>query len=210
MIEQGRPSGKSPSLHPSYRCEAKAERPQIDFLHRRHLFLALSVLLFLAIWVTTASAAGLDYKLGAGDRVKVTVFGHEDLSGEFEVDGSGQLSLPLIQDVDANGIELDELEERIIDKLRPDYLLNPQVSVEVLNYRPFYILGEVRVPGSYAYVNGMTVVNAVAMAGGFTYRAKETEVVIIRANDPSKSKARASQETTVLPGDVIEIPERFF
>ena len=105
---------------------------------------------------------------------------------------------------------MDELEERIIDKLRPDYLLNPQVSVEVLNYRPFYILGEVRVPGSYAYVNGMTVVNAVAMAGGFTYRAKETEVVIIRANDPSKSKARASQETTVLPGDVIEIPERFF
>jgi polysaccharide export outer membrane protein len=94
--------------------------------------------------------------------------------------------------------------------LKPDYLKDPSVSVDVLNYRPFYIFGEVNNPGSYAYVNGMTVVNAIAMAGGFTYRAKKSRVEITRANDPSKTPKEGNPDTPVLPGDVIEVPERFF
>lgn len=149
------------------------------------------------------------YRLGRGDKIRVTVFGHEDLSGEFEVGASGSLSMPLIGDVPAQGRTAPELEQAIRDKLQPDYLRNPQVSVDVLKYRPFYILGEVKNPGSYSYVNGMTVINAVALAGGYTYRAQENKIYIIRENAPGK-KQRVDQNTAVLPGDIIEVPERFF
>jgi len=98
----------------------------------------------------------------------------------------------------------------IIAALKPDYLKNPRVSVQVLNYRPFYIIGEVNSPGSYAYVSGMTVLEAVAIAGGFTYRAKEGEMTITRGSDDARREAEAVPETLVLPGDVIKVPERFF
>jgi protein involved in polysaccharide export with SLBB domain len=150
------------------------------------------------------------YLLGSGDRVRVTVFGHRDLSGDFTVDGSGNVSLPLVGNVKAGGLSLREFEGNIITALKPDYLKNPRVSAEVLNYRPFYIIGEVKKPGSYSYVNGMTVVNAVALAGGYTYRARENQLLIIRATDKTRTKEPANHDTVVLPGDVIEVPERFF
>ncbi len=150
------------------------------------------------------------YTLGSGDKVRVTVFGHEDLSGEFEVDGSGNISLPLIRNVKAEGLTVRQLEQSITERLSPDYLINPSVSVEVLNYRPFYIYGEVTKPGSYPFVNGMTVVNAVAMAGGFTYRARTGSVRIVRAGDPQRKPVDADKDTPVLPGDIIEVPERYF
>ncbi len=103
------------------------------------------VLLFsIAAMPLPGGAQELSYTLGAGDRIRVTVFGQEDLSGEFEVDGNGRVSLPLIRDVQAVGLTLQELEVRITGKLKPDYLKNPHVSIEVLNYRPFYIIGEVK------------------------------------------------------------------
>ena len=156
-------------------------------------------------------AAGMvEYKLGAGDLLRVMVFGHEGLSGEFEVKGSGHVSLPLIREVEAAGLTLRQLEEAIIDALKPDFLKNPRVSVEILNYRPFYILGEVKRPGSYPYINGMRVVNAIALAGGYTYRARENKVLITRASDAEKKQEPADHKTIVLPGDVIEVPERFW
>ena len=163
--------------------------------------------------LVSSNAAAQDisgYKLGSGDKIRVTVFGHEDLSGEFEVDGSGNVSLPLIRNIKAEGLTPRELEQVVADRLSPDYLVNPRVSVEVLNYRPFYIYGEVTKPGSFPYVNGMTVINAVAMAGGFTYRARTSKVRIIRATDPSRTPQDADKDTPVMPGDVIEVPERYF
>lgn len=151
-----------------------------------------------------------DYRLAAGDQLRVSVYGHDDLSGEFEVDGNGQLSLPLIQDIDAANKTLNELEIDITNELKPDYLMNPRVSVEILSYRPFYIVGEVNAPGSYPYVSGMTVINGVALAGGFTYRAQKTRIKIIRDRTDSKQEIAASADTEVMPGDVIEIGERFF
>jgi polysaccharide export outer membrane protein len=172
-------------------------------------------------WAQTSEAADaapepeavktdIGYRLGAGDRVRVTVFGHEDLSGEFEVDGSGNVSLPLIRNVRAAGLTLPDFEQQIIDRLRPDYLRDPSVSVEVLNYRPYFILGEVNSPGSYAFENGITLDKAVAKAGGYTYRARTGRVKIIRANDASRTPVDAGRDTLVLPGDVIEVPERYF
>ncbi len=157
-----------------------------------------------------AADAVAEYRLGAGDRVRVVVFGHDDLSGEFEVDGAGRLSLPLIQMVEAAGRTTVELEGAVTDRLRPDYLKNPRVSVEVVSFRPVYILGEVRQPGSYAYSNGMTVVNAVALAGGYTYRASKRKITVTRASDPNKNKQSVGEDTPIYPGDVVEVPERFF
>jgi polysaccharide export outer membrane protein len=150
------------------------------------------------------------YTLGPGDRVRVTVFGHEDMSGEFEVDGSGIISPPLVRDIKAEGMTVRQVEKVIAERLSPDYLRNPNVSVEVMNYRPFYIFGEVNAPGSYPYVNGMTVVNAVAMAGGYTYRARTNSARITRATDKTKTPEKVDRDTPVLPGDVIEVPERYF
>lgn len=153
------------------------------------------------------TAQNNDYVLGTGDQIKVTVFGHDDLSGQFQIGGNGRVSLPLIGEINASGLTVGQVEQEVVGKLKPDYLKNPQVSVEVLNYRPFYILGEVNQPGSYPYVNGMRVINAVALAGGYTYRADEDDLWVTRAEG---SRERAGPTTQVFPGDVIEVPERFF
>lgn len=177
----------------------------------RHFF-SLVVAMAL-VWSTGALAAGggrVAYTLGSGDKVKVTVFGHDDLSGQFLVGGNGDVALPLIGKVQAGGLTVTEFESRVVAALKPDYLKNPRVSVEVLNYRPFYIIGEVKHPGSYPYVSGMTVVNAIALAGGYTYRARENKIYVTRATDPKNLKRPADHDTAILPGDVIEVPERFF
>ena len=160
--------------------------------------------------LSQGSSINQEYMLGSGDLLKITVFNQEDLSGEYTINGSGQISMPLIGDVNAKDLTAKQVQEGIINKLKPDYLLNPRVSVQVLNYRPFYILGEVKQPKSYPYVDGMTYLNAVAIAGGYTYRAKEGYVMVIRMNDPKKQELKLNMDEKVQPGDVIHIKERFF
>jgi protein involved in polysaccharide export with SLBB domain len=150
------------------------------------------------------------YTLGSGDKVRVTVFDEKDLSGEFEVSGEGEIALPLIGTVAAKGRSLRELEQDVADRLAQGFLKNPRVNIEVMNYRPFYILGEVKSPGSYPYVNGMSVLNAVALGGGYTYRANQNKITVIRATDASRTPQTIDPETVVLPGDVIRVEERFF
>jgi polysaccharide export outer membrane protein len=150
------------------------------------------------------------YRLGAGDHVHITVFGQKDLTGDYQVDGNGMLAFPLIGRVHAGGLTAGELQREITHRLSPDYIRNPSVSVEVMNYRPFYILGEVNKPGSYPYVNGMTVLNAAAIAGGFTYRAKDDDFKITRVEGGRHFDITANDDTPVRPGDIITIPERFF
>jgi len=156
-------------------------------------------------------SASPDYRLGSGDRVRITVFGQQDLSGEYLVDGSGMLAFPLIGRVPAGNMTGSELAQAIASKLDPDYVRNPNISVEVLTYRPFYIVGEVKAPGSYPYVSGMSVINAIALAGGFTYRARESSFYLTRTGkDGHKTRLDASPETPVQPGDVITVRERYF
>lgn len=150
------------------------------------------------------------YKLGPGDALRVTVFRHEDLSGEFSLDGEGFFAMPLVGEIRGGGQTARQLENEIELALKSGgYLVEPQVSIEVLNYRPFYIIGEVNNPGSFEYVNGMTVINAVALAGGFTYRADQDDIVISRGGS-SGPEMQAAPDTKVLPGDIIEVTERFF
>ncbi len=154
--------------------------------------------------------AATDYVLGHGDRIRITVFGHEDLTGEFLLSETGTVSLPLVGVLDFNGATLGQAQRVIVDALKPDYLVDPRVSVEVLEYRPFYILGEVNNPGAYPYVNGMTVIEAVALGGGFTYRARRNRMMVIRADDETRSESEIDANERVLPGDVVRVAERLF
>ena len=151
-----------------------------------------------------------DYVLGIGDRIRLTVYGEDDLSGEYEVNRTGVMALPLIGAIKATGTTLREFEEAVRLKLKAGYLNDPRVSVQVTNYRPFFILGEVSKPGSYPYVNGMSVLNAVALAGGYTYRADGDGVTIMHAADPEKKEQRAREDAVVMPGDIVRVPERLF
>lgn len=153
--------------------------------------------------------ADADYRLGSGDRLRVIVFGETDLSGEFDVSGSGKVALPLIGQVHAEGLTLSDFETAMETKLQEGYLTSPKVSVEVLNYRPFYIYGEVGTPGQYPYRSGMTALNAIAVAGGYTYRANQDRLYITRG-EGNEVEYPASQAVKVLPGDVVRVPERFF
>ncbi|HEY5565476.1 MAG TPA: polysaccharide biosynthesis/export family protein [Rhodothermia bacterium] len=160
----------------------------------------------------TDLSTNTEYLLGSGDKLRITFFGahQEDLSGDYDVDGAGMVSLPLVGNIRFGGMAVAEAETAIIKAYKPRYLKNPRVNIQVLNYRPFYIMGQVGSPGSYPFVNGITVLEAVVIAGGFTKRAKENQMTIIRGTDPSRTKQDATPETIVLPGDVIEVSQRYF
>jgi len=151
-----------------------------------------------------------NYRLGAGDKLAISVFNQEELTAEYTVDGSGRFSMSFIGSVKAKGLSVPELTELIINKLKPDYLINPRVSIEVLNYRPFYIIGEVKEPNSYPYVDGMTYLNAVAIAGGYTYRARKGYVMVRRTENPNGKEEKVEMNNQVMPGDIIRIVERMF
>lgn len=151
-----------------------------------------------------------DYQLGSGDQLRVIVFGEESLSGEFVVDGSGYVSMPLVGEVLAKGKTVREFQRNVADSLKQGYLKDPRVSAEVLNYRPYYILGEVKTSGEYPYSDGLTVLNAVATAGGFTYRANTKIVLIKRAGGRTEEEYPLTATTPVQPGDTIRISERLF
>src|SRR5580693_8453872 len=144
-----------------------------------------------------------DYRLGPNDRMRIIVYGQPNLTGEFVLDGSGNLAFPLIGNVPANGMTPTELQRAIAAKLDPDYLHDPSVSVEVASRRPFYVVGEVQKPGSYPYVTDMTVLNAIATAGGQTYRANMGRFYVKRVVDGQTVRVAASQETHLQPGDTV-------
>jgi polysaccharide export outer membrane protein len=150
------------------------------------------------------------YILGTGDKVHVTVFGEDDLSGDFQVDGSGFISMPLIGQVKAAGFSTDQLAGTLTSELQDGYLVEPRVSVSVSTYRPFYIIGQVNKPGEYPYVNNMSALNAIALAGGYTDSANES-TIYVRANGDTVEHAVAADATTrIEPGDVVRVPESPF
>lgn len=151
------------------------------------------------------------YHLGPGDVIRVVTFGEQDLTAEFRVSDSGNIAMPGLGDVHAAGLTTHEMQTTIADQLVAKHLFrNPSVAVEVVTYRPIFILGQVAKPGQYPYQPGMTVLTAVAVAGGFTYRAVESYAAIVRQADPHPIEGRVARETLVEPGDVITVFERHF
>lgn len=164
----------------------------------------------LAAEEATAQRVIPEYHLGANDKIRVITFGEDSLTGEFFIGGSGKVSLPLIGEVQASGLTIPQFQKEVETALKEGYLKDPHVSVEVLTYRPFYILGEVTKPGEYPYTNGLTVLNAVATANGFTYRANTKRVFIKRADSSEEQEFPLSSTLLVAPGDTIRIAERYF
>ena len=150
------------------------------------------------------------YLLDSGDKLRVTVFGQADLSGDFAVDGGGNIAIPLIPPVAARGLTTNELQTAIAASLGKTLLRNPNVSVQVTEFRPFFILGEVQKAGQYPYVNGMTVQSAVAIAGGFSYRAYQDTVHITRKRGDKLVEMDVDTGAPVRPGDTILVEERYF
>lgn len=159
----------------------------------------------------TAEAQALEriYRLGIGDKLKITVFGEDSLSGSYEVNALGQISVPLVGEIAAQGQAIAAFRDALTKRLADGYLKSPRVTVEVLNYRPFYVHGEVKNAGEFAYKNGLKLRDAVAVAGGYTYRADESYVVIAREG-AGEAKVPLTSNFVVLPGDNIRVPERFF
>lgn len=157
-----------------------------------------------------AAIENVEYRLGSGDKIRLNVFGEEMLSGEFAVDGSGMVSLPLVGEVEASGQTVREFQKTVEAVLRDGYLNDPRVSAEVANFRPYYILGEVNKPGTYPYSDGLTVMNAVAVAEGFSYRANQKMVFIRRDGEEKEVQYPLTSTTRVRPGDTVRIAERLF
>jgi polysaccharide export outer membrane protein len=155
----------------------------------------------------SASAPTAEYTLGSEDKIRLNVFGEEQLSGEFLVDSSGSVSLPLVGEVRAGGLTLRQFEAGVAAKLRQGYLQDPKVSAEVVNFRPIYVIGEVKKPGQYPFVSNMTLQKAVALAEGYTYRANENSAEIVRSGKRFRVDGSMTQ---LMPGDEIRILERYF
>ncbi len=157
-----------------------------------------------------ARASPVELRLAAGDKLRVTVFGEDKLSGEYQVDSAGSLSLPLAGTIQGAGLTKAELEQALTAKLKSEYLRNPKVTVDVVSFRPFYVLGEVQKPGEYQFRSGLNVLSALAIAGGATYRASTSKVLIQRSGSTEMTEYQQSPTVLVMPGDVVRVPERFF
>jgi polysaccharide export outer membrane protein len=156
------------------------------------------------------AAEGGALRLQSGDKIKVIVFGEDRLSGDYDIDSAGSVSLPLAGTVQAAGLTKQELERELAKKFRGEYLRNPKVTVEVSSFRPFYILGEVARPGEHPYKSGLNVMSALAVAGGPTYRANTSRVMIQRAGESATREYPQDTSVRIYPGDLIRVPERFF
>ena len=157
-----------------------------------------------------AAAATAAPTLQPGDKINVNVFGEDKLTGQYEVDQSGQISLPLSGTIKAQGLTQSELEQALAKKFRSEYLRNPKVTVTVITLAPYYMMGEVKTPGQFAYKSGLNVLTAMAIAGGPTYRASRNTVEIQRRGEMTKRDYPISASVPILPGDVINVPERYF
>lgn len=151
------------------------------------------------------------YTLAAGDKLRITTFGFKDLSGEFAVAADNSISLPLVGAIGVHNLTPTELEAKIAGILREkDLVRDPRVSAEVIEYRPYFILGEVGKPGQYPFTNGLTALKAVAAAQGFTYRANERVVFITPDNSRTETRVVLTASTPISPGDTIRVGQRYF
>jgi protein involved in polysaccharide export with SLBB domain len=148
-------------------------------------------------------------QLQAGEKIHVTVYGEPTLSGDYQIDPSGFVSLPLAGTVKAAGLTQQEFERALTAKYAGGYLKDPKITVGIAEFRPFYIVGEVEKPGAYPYTGGLTVLSAIAIAGGTTYRANQSKVLIQHVGEDSMREYSMDLPIPILPGDIIQIPRRY-
>ncbi|HKM37400.1 MAG TPA: polysaccharide biosynthesis/export family protein [Thiopseudomonas sp.] len=174
-------------------------------------FTSLLICLLLGMGQSVAAEGNSTYKLASGDVIRIHVFSEPDLSfEELRLTDAGTFSYPFIGEVRARGKTVAELEQILIEKLQGDFLMDPRISISVLEYREFFISGEVKSPGGYKFQPGLTLRRAIALAGGLTERASTNRITLIRDNSDNKKPARVSLDTPIMPGDSINIDQGFF
>jgi len=181
---------------------------------RPAVFLPLLVIT-LVLWLfadSMAIAAGNPgaYRLGPGDQIIITVFGEDDLSMNFRLNDTGNLNYPFLGELTVKGLTVAELEQLITSGLKGPYLVDPDVTVSIGEYRPFFVHGEVKRPGSFTFQPGLTLEQAIAMAGGFTERANRRKIERIRGDVPDAGPERIVLSAPIHPGDVITVNQSFF
>jgi polysaccharide export outer membrane protein len=169
--------------------------------------LCFTLVLF-AVSVTAQDISS--YRLGTGDNITIQVFQEEDLSIETRISDTGNISYPLLGTIKASGLTISELEQKITQGLKGDYLINPRVNVSISEYRQFYVNGEVKSPGAFSYVPGLTVRKAISIAGGFAERADKKNIFILHENASQEESQRVTQDAKVKPGDIITVEQSFF
>ena len=150
------------------------------------------------------------YRLGSGDKLHVTVFGEDNLSGDYMITSAGDIAFPLVGNIHAAGLTVPEFQQAVVSTLAKGYVQDPHVIIDTTGLRPFFILGEVNKPGQYSYLPDITVLNAVATAQGFTYRADMSTVYIRHAGQPSEQEYPLTAAMIVEPGDTIRVTQRYF
>jgi len=160
---------------------------------------------------SAALAGGTAHHLSPGDKLKISVFNEPDLTGEFAVAENGNIAFPLVGELKAAGLGVDEFKADLVGKLQGGFVRNPRVNIDVLNYRPINITGEVKNAGQYPYRPGMTAQDVAAIAGGYTYRANESTLQVIRgANKNQITVDLRKDNIAIFPGDSVKISERYF
>lgn len=173
-------------------------------------FLIYSALVFALPNIANAANAAASndfYRLSSGDKIKIQVFGEDDLTVETSIGDSGRISYPFLGELKLDGLTIHDVEEHITAGLKGPYLRDPKVSVSIIEYRPFYISGEVTKPGGYPYQPGLTTRKAIAIAGGFTAQAAPDSIVIRRENDMHNSSHNSDLDAPIFPGDSITVAE---
>lgn len=179
----------------------------------RAMMLMACALLMGCSTVATAplpSVGQVEYRLAPGDRLKLDVFREETLSGEYVINDQGYIGVPMAGDIRAAGKTLAELRHELATLIAQQYVRNARIDLQVVSYRPIYILGEVQRPGEYGYVERLSVYGLVAKAGGFTYRANQDIVFIRHGNDPEERAYELRSGAAVLPGDTVRVGQRYF
>jgi len=179
----------------------------------RSAFLALLMLSLAVMGLSAPSAKAAsdnDYRLGSGDKILISVYGEEDLTIETLLSDSGLINYPFLGELKVTGLSLGKLEALIIKGLKGDYLINPNVQVSIIEYRPFFINGEVEKPGGYPFQPGLSIAKAAALAEGFTERASESKIFVVRGDDASQTPVKVNLNTLLRPGDIVTVQQSFF
>lgn len=171
-----------------------------------------SILIFISLFVSCSSLANESsyYRFGAGDEIRILVYDEPDLTVETIINDDGNINFPLIGSVSVIGKTGPQVQKLVHDGLKGDYLINPSVQVDIVNYRPFYIHGEVKKPGAYPYKPGLNVDQAVALAGGLTERASVSKIFIKKSKNEAEKEKKVKLTYSVSPGDIITIEQSFF
>ena len=169
------------------------------------------LILFLALFSSTLVAQEEGYKLNAGDAIRIYVYGEPDLTFDRLLVGqNGRISFPFLGELKVVGKSSAQLQQNLIDGLRPDYLIDPRISVSIVKYRPFFVNGEVKKPGGLDFQPGLTLRKAISLAGGFTERANKKEFLLIADNDPAREERKVGLDYRIQPGDIITVRDTFF